>query len=203
MQFKRPLSRFFPTSMRIFPTSPAKLHNSRPSCDGRLKKAASRACLTWVSIHARRATGDGGDAIMVGTVCRFNSRPSCDGRRSSRQRCASTAAFQFTPVVRRATAGRQARRPRSRCFNSRPSCDGRRQGAECAFASQAVSIHARRATGDKNLASAHDRKTSFNSRPSCDGRHTKPCRRRWRTRFQFTPVVRRATLDGQMPGARR
>ena len=122
--------------------------------------------------------------------------------------------FQFTPVLRRATRTRvdlaqviavsiharlatgdpQARRggQRSRRFNSRPSCDGRLYGvipeAGCRFNSRPscdgrlldvltrlrfwVSIHARLATGDATVRASFDN-----------------------ARFQFTPVLRRATQE--------
>ena len=130
------------------------------------------------------------------STARFNSRPSCDGRRRRAQVCAS-AAFQFTPVLRRATTAtadnivldkfqftpvlRRATRShapysrRTTRFNSRPSCDGRPihspQGAP-----GAVSIHARLATGDAR------------SRPSATTEA-----------FQFTPVLRRATVRWTFP----
>ena len=87
-----------------------------------------------------------------------------------------------------------------------------------------VSIHARLATGDAPTA-ACAAVVCFNSRPSCDGRHDpsgynsmKPVsiharlatgdgqRERWaeRQRFQFTPVLRRATHHpGRLQGERR
>ena len=104
---------------------------------------------------------------------------------------AQSVMFQFTPVVRRATALRaryvgarqvsiHARRATGdlagvravmtdKSFNSRPSCDGRPVLRTCSQSGK-----------------------GFNSRPSCDGRHyTK--QNRPPNKFQFTPVVRRAT----------
>ena len=58
-------------------------------------------------------------------------------------------AFQFTPVLRRATPGAVRNSSHTR-FNSRPSCDGRRI-ALIAYAPWIVSIHARLATGDRGV----------------------------------------------------
>ena len=167
--------------------------NSRPSCDGRPAHLASspldgvfqftpvvrRATLhgvrrvagLYVSIHARRATGDGKRILYQKTV----------------------TAFQFTPVMRRAT-GRWARRRVREGFNSRPSCDGRPIKSEIPHPSSGfnsrpscdgrhedqdglqpfhVSIHARRATDDGSLAAFFAAAL-----------------------FQFTPVMRRATGAG-------
>ena len=76
--------------------------NSRPSCDGRPNAS------------------DGGHGLK-----RFNSRPSCDGRRRGSRFAWVDTAFQFTPVMRRATGSRARHGPVS-----------------------PVSIHARHATGD-------------------------------------------------------
>ena len=102
--------------------------------------------LIAVSIHARLATGDA-DGVTV----------SGGGER-----------FQFTPVLRRATAGYKYRFG-WHGFNSRPSCDGRLEPARLNIP-LAVSIHARLATGDVSA--------SFP---------------RGGVPFQFTPVLRRAT----------
>ena len=80
-----------------------------------------------------------------------------------------TGAFQFTPVMRRATGWDGCIR-RRRCFNSRPSCDGRplpvcRDQSAITFQFTPVM---RRATG--RSAGAARRSSSFNSRPSCAGR---------------------------------
>ena len=79
-----------------------------------------------VSIHARRATGD-----QCGCACQRRGRVSIHARRATGDDFtdwvdAMDAAFQFTPVVRRATARRSFLRRCRRRFNSRPSCDGRR-----------------------------------------------------------------------------
>ena len=58
-----------------------------------------------------------------------------------------------------------------------------------------VSIHARLATGD--LAVQYDQTNwneGFNSRPSCDGRLAEAVKRHRERKFQFTPVLRRATI---------
>ena len=148
----------------------------------------------------------------------FNSRPSCDGRLPRLRRAIRPYVFQFTPVVRRATSSKIGPIS-STCFNSRPSCDGRHRsngGGGCG----GVSIHARRATGDCAILLAIARAPCFNSRPSCDGRpqcspikhfherfNSRPScdgrpssmsRRYTRWLFQFTPVVRRATVGDSL-----
>ena len=80
--------------------------------------------------------------------------------------------FQFTPVLRRATRPLRHVRP-TRCFNSRPSCDGR----------PAVPFPRRQ-------------NARFNSRPSCDGRPYQRTTTTVNVKFQFTPVLRRATGHG-------
>ena len=125
--------------------TPSGCFNSRPSCDGRLpsRRFPSRA----MGFNSRPSCdGRRYNAQNRRSVCSFNSRPSCDGRRDRcRARCARPSVsiharratgddtkitcvkwceFQFTPVVRRATAS-SWRRTRRCCFNSRPSCDGR------------------------------------------------------------------------------
>ena len=77
--------------------------NSRPSCDGRLVHGLRTSIAVAVSIHARRATGD--DTAQHWRIHHH--------------------VFQFTPVVRRATAVLSAMRSSFASFNSRPSCDGR------------------------------------------------------------------------------
>ena len=104
--------------------------NSRPSCDGR-RGAGGAGQFEAVSIHARRATGDKSLATCITIGWSFNSRPSCDGRPARPPRICSRVWFQFTPVVRRATARRLAprlaiafqftpvvRRATSFCFSS-------------------------------------------------------------------------------------
>ena len=146
--------------------------NSRPSCDGR--PAPDRPRL-------RRDS-------------RFNSRPSCDGRPPTPSQTASS----------------------SSSFNSRPSCDGRRADLPHQRHSRDVSIHARRATGDhpapgadhRARVSIHARRATGDAekaaaekatavsiharRATGDAAPTPPQIRC--DAFQFTPVVRRATL---------
>ena len=119
--------------------------NSRPSCEGR-RIFNPEWIKTVVSIHAPRARGD-----QTGMV------------RQDFQR------FQFTPLVRGATADRinwlvpifvSIHAPRARgdrtwlyyrvfqCFNSRPSCEGRPTDSVTSSLT-IVSIHAPRARGDK------------------------------------------------------
>ena len=166
--------------------------NSRPSCDGRqscayvaryvikfqftpvVRRATSpvfHACgAIYVSIHARRATGDLHPRHRPPIRAGFNSRPSCDGRPSLQFSGSAPPSFQFTPVVRRATKNR----PNSvkfRLFQFTPVVRRATARLACGVVESVVSIHARRATGD-----------IF---PTKNG---KLC-----NVFQFTPVVRRAT----------
>ena len=143
--------------------------NSRPSCDGRPGETSYiRACES------------------------FNSRPSCDGRHKPFWACPGGAVsiharLATGDLAASDTAVRRVRfnsRPScdgrpgcaaspapSRSFNSRPSCDGRR-GLLAMGAIIRVSIHARLATGDRSTRT----------------------RARRSARFQFTPVLRRATF---------
>ena len=141
--------------------------NSRPSCEGRL--------------------------MDTSTICEhggFNSRPSCEGRPGAdrdrrpaevsihaprargdelRLRADAQALFQFTPLVRGAT--RCARSTfLTAGFNSRPSCEGR-HGTVVPESDTGVSIHAPRARGDLPFLRAA-----------------------YPGQFQFTPLVRGATL---------
>ena len=140
--------------------------NSRPSCDGRLVGIYG-ATREIVSIHARRATGDVGRARNeAGRIVSIHARRATGDRQA-------TSASRHQPCFnsRPSCDGRRAARRResgSVSFNSRPSCDGR-HFTMLVSAEYCVSIHARRATGD-----------------------TGP-RHRLSPRFQFTPVVRRAT----------
>ena len=165
-----------------------------------------------VSIHARLATGDMVGGILFRRGC-FNSRPSCDGRQFSTIRKYESVLFQFTPVLRRATHD-NALPCATCCFNSRPSCDGR-LGVLVSRYRIAVSIHARLATGDhaKNQkpnppqVSIHARlatgdlflplmerqiNVSIHARLAT-GDVPKPSTSPSGV-FQFTPVLRRATL---------
>ena len=133
---------------RPLPPSPElRGFNSRPSCDGR---------------RALTITGDG--------ESRFNSRPSCDGRLRRGRGRMRRPAFQFTPVLRRATEARTGRRP-----GNAVSIHARLATGDCCASGgreqRRVSIHARLATGDVAVLLA-------------DGSNAV---------FQFTPVLRRAT----------
>ena len=189
--------------------------NSRPSCDGRpgrllrcntskrfqftpvLRRATFMPCAPFsaskfqftpvlrratvqnakrrptkkVSIHARLATGDTIPSSTSPSPS-FNSRPSCDGR--------LPFVLWFKPLS---------------CFNSRPSCDGRPLERGHARDEPVVSIHARLATGDACRQTAVVRVGGFNSRPSCDGRLGGLVYGHRHRRFQFTPVLRRATWE--------
>ena len=120
--------------------------NSRPSCDGRRRTACRSVAVHLVSIHARLATGD--SAALVPFLM---------------------DAFQFTPVLRRATPSPPPM-PRAARFNSRPSCDGR-----------------------PSTRSRRSRSLRFNSRPSCDGRPARCCAQRPSRRFNSRP-----SCDGRL-----
>ena len=142
--------------------------NSRPSCDGRPQ--AARTWTIWRSFNSRPSC-DGRPIRCLSTPRQpcFNSRPSCDGRQAWCQGSDSPRSFNSRPSC----DGRQRQRRldyRDRRFNSRPSCDGRLCGT-CTTRSRTVSIHARLATGDRVCVSSALRRT-----------------------FQFTPVLRRATI---------
>ena len=99
--------------------------NSRPSCDGRLLFGNHLAVFNIVSIHARRATGDETHLFArvlidvsiharraTGDICivllSVSVRVSIHARRATgdlvmANRANQLKAFQFTPVVRRAT----------------------------------------------------------------------------------------------------
>ena len=118
--------------------------NSRPSCDGR-RADGEGEIKGLVSIHARHATGD-----ITATRRRKPSAVSIHARHATGDRRRgspeSLSAFQFTPVMRRATTS-AASGVKFECFNSRPSCDGRRERG-ILTRGISVSIHARHATGD-------------------------------------------------------
>ena len=87
--------------------------NSRPSCDGRRCPPCCRfVCRRFNS----RPSCDGRPPIPPPRCQdrRFNSRPSCDGRLANIAITLTGVVFQFTPVVRRATAGGTCRRSPSR-----------------------------------------------------------------------------------------
>ena len=106
--------------------SRAPCFNSRPSCEGRLL-IMDQTMRHIVSIHAPRARGDLAPKFVL-----------------------MVALFQFTPLVRGATAARLFG-CRSLSFNSRPSCEGR-QFSSILFFPMFVSIHAPRARGDPRSA---------------------------------------------------
>ena len=143
--------------------------NSRPSCDGR-HHGQSESHAQRVSIHARRETGDKNSYTAAAAVV-FQFTPVV--RRATGQigQNTSKGAFQFTPVVRRATRWRKLRH-----YLIQVSIHARRETGDAGDVAlvlrPSVSIHARRETGDLHACVVL---------PSC--------------LFQFTPVVRRATLD--------
>ena len=125
--------------------------------------------LCYVSIHARRTTGD-----IIDETAEFFDQ------------------FQFTPVARRATRGLGAARHRARV-----SIHARRTTGDLKpyqrKDTRHVSIHARRTTGDCSSPAAQLPFSCFNSRPSHDGRPSAMESYAWTVLFQFTPVARRAT----------
>ena len=145
-----------------------------------------------VSIHARLATGDAPRPgyAQDGTVS-IHARLAT-GDRQTRENAPTTRPFQFTPVLRRATRHWDMLYYRTPCFNSRPSCDGR-HGGEQPPHPLGVSIHARLATGDRVRHGAFRRRpVSIHARLATGD--LEPWH--WRAtdwRFQFTPVLRRAT----------
>ena len=166
--------------------------NSRPSCDGRLGAGGHALSHCFVSIHARRVTGDT-NARNAWTRRCFNSRPSCDGRHrycppadgprcfNSRPSCDGRPDGHHPVYARRCFNSRPSCDGRHEVmfvriepssFNSRPSCDGRRFSPAKSLAPLSVSIHARRVTGDSCGASCGHCSSCFNSRPSCDGRQS-------------------------------
>ena len=138
-----------------------------PRARGDIEKELSPTIIS-VSIHAPRARGDNDD-WAISTFMGFNSRPSCEGRRSRACQGILWRAFQFTPLVRGATAGRVIS-PVHSTFQFTPLVRG--------------------ATSAKLFRSSLRR---FNSRPSCEGRlvSTPKNPTAW---FQFTPLVRGATI---------
>ena len=152
----------------IFRTSP-KCFNSRPSCDGRPEAVADHPPRD-VSIHARLATGDFiPQSIPLGLFFVSIHARLATGDRSVRQLAAS-ATFQFTPVLRRATASiylpllfwlfqftpvlRRATRTRLtasaiRTFQFTPVLRRATRARPTRTRLTPVSIHARLATGDR------------------------------------------------------
>ena len=186
--------------------------NSRPSCDGRPFFCPDRPRKKWFQFTpvVRRATRRDGQAH---DVHRFNSRPSCDGRPVCKGGRRVIVSFNSRPSC----DGRPVNFSLCRlvaCFNSRPSCDGRlaRDAAACV----AGRFNSRPSCDGRPVdVGWRIFQSGFNSRPSCDGRPDKyalislihvsiHARRATGDRaaaasasirmFQFTPVVRRATL---------
>ena len=122
--------------------------NSRPSCEGRHKNET---------------------ALLRGRG--FNSRPSCERRQAITLLSSGEKSFQFTPLMRGATAGYYY-----------ATCDSR------------VSIHAPHARGDSFCRYHITSLRCFNSRPSCEGRLTAMRSKFCKALFQFTPLMRGATI---------
>ena len=124
----------------------------------------------------------------------FNSRPSCDGRQCDLRDFKGLKVFQFTPVVRRATMFIT-----NLLLWNIVSIHARRATGDLQTAVvkqvYCVSIHARRATGDSVALPRAWQRECFNSRPSCAGRRKASKAFTGRGVFQFTPVVRRATIS--------
>ena len=196
--------------------------NSRPSCDGRLKKKAN--FFKYFSFNSRPSC-DGRRARRHGRrrCCSFNSRPSCDGRLGclmmrqdvlvsihARRATGDNHHALCTPFIvvsihaRRATGDRDpmARCSDRGCFNSRPSCDGRQADLRLPRRQRRRFNSRPSCDGRRILPSAPPRSPRFNSRPSCDGRQRRLVGR-CPVRFQFTPVVRRATDERRGARARR
>ena len=181
------------TKSQNSPSSPRSF-NSRPSCDGRRARGGCSPSLA-VSIHARRATGDASVPAPLRRARRFNSRPSCDGRPKLHQEHLTRFWFQFTPVVRRATR-RGAWRPRFAAVSIHARrATGDLLPTDLGSAEIRVSIHARRATGDHQRP--HKRPApppvSIHARRATGDEPTFRINGTVAT-FQFTPVVRRATI---------
>ena len=85
-------------------------------------------------------------------------------------------------------------------FNSRPSCEGRHAVAGVLLLAH-VSIHAPHARGDAHRGE-QKQDSSFNSRPSCEGRHIQTAAA-VHPGFQFTPLMRGATVDCQFKTSER
>ena len=171
-----------------------------------------------VSIHARLATGDilhyatlDNERFQFTPVlrratargnrhrylCGFNSRPSCDGRQKRLSVDVRVFVFQFTPVLRRATAAESTQTtPPEVSIHARLAT-----GDDIVVKvgdGDDVSIHARLATGDglaveravRRLVSIHARLATGDIAFHVAAGSSK---------FQFTPVLRRATRDRHLP----
>ena len=170
--------------------------NSRPSCDGRHLRPF---CEAFIASFNSRPSCDGRLDVLdvAGAAECFNSRPACDGRlEQCRTAGVPVFVFQFTPVLRRATARRGSRVNLRLSFNSRPSCDGRPSPASRKHVKRKFQFTPvlRRATVSLLICASTG---CFNSRPSCDGRRGIESRSSGDAVFQFTPVLRRAT--GRLP----
>ena len=128
-----------------------------------------------VSIHARLAMGDS-----------FPTTPIPNTTVSIHARLATGD-----------TPHRRRHRPRRR-FNSRPSCDGRRSGVRSTFTPNERFKSRPSCDGRPNSPARNTPRSGFNSRPSCDGRPALPRSLTNPLKFQFTPVLRRATLRAGM-----
>ena len=120
--------------------------NSRPSCDGRRQPSGG---VRDADGFNSRPSCDGRHVIRRSGIqtTSFNSRPSCDGRPFPSPWSTGRRLFQFTPVMRRATAcpgGMEVTTDVS--IHARHATGDRRDMAHIMF--DDVSIHARHATGD-------------------------------------------------------
>ena len=103
-----------------------------------------------VSIHARRATGDATNAVQVQIAAAFQFTPVVRRATYVWANSEAQARFQFTPVVRRATLtpALSIGAPR---FQFTPVVRRATSKRERGCVMDNVSIHARRATGDNIL----------------------------------------------------
>ena len=147
-----------------------------------------------VSIHAPRARGDVPHATFARAET-FQFTPLVRGATFRPAAYARTIVFQFTPLVRGATDLRTSVISCDR-FNSRPSCEGRPCPPRT-LPRLIVSIHAPRARGDGHEFSASHHFVVSIHAPRARGDRT--ARHVFRpTAFQFTPLVRGATSDGEI-----
>ena len=102
----------------------------------------------------------------------FNSRPSCEGRPMYCYLFFYKRRFQFTPLMRGAT-----------------------KTLETEYFMKGVSIHAPHARGDITIYVNMHPLPGFNSRPSCEGRPGSLKKAINLLSFQFTPLMRGATMN--------
>ncbi len=102
--------------------------------------------------------------------------------------------FQFTPLVRGATLAVDFSAALSNVSIHAPRARGD-VGGFAAAVDDAVSIHAPRARGDLREPFGRPPLKCFNSRPSCEGRRFPKRLTAVDNVFQFTPLVRGATLS--------